>query len=230
VTKHLAALGRMLNALEDGRFAAITAEYREHMDTVLAETTALAQRLAAAVTQQTNDIEEIRDALDRLREHIASKWEGVKDAEPPIALDVIAALRTFARDYDEAGSHAKRKMLFMAFVGSFDPTIYREGWNRIFTAWARRLEPPHLQVLRTLLDQFERSKVARAGVGFAEVGRRVDGEDYPLLLELASIGLISMPGPNANGVLLIKPSSTAARFVEFLAEFDAEPQPAAISE
>ena len=66
----------------------------------------------------------------------------VADEERPTADDVEAALLRYREDYKRAGSHAKRKLLFAALLGEFNPEIYEDGWNRISAmsrgSWSRR--------------------------------------------------------------------------------------------
>ncbi len=206
-----ASVAATVKKLFDGDNATADREFAEQRDGIVVEN---AQNIAALAAEQGVIRGELAAIAEQLREFsklITSafpQWEAEPADESPTAHDVIEALRRYAGDYQRAGSHAKRKLLFSALVGEFNPEFYRDGWNRIFGDIARRLEPPHIAELRELLNNRRQSSIQR----------NARNSSWPLIRDLEREGMIRTAGAGESARVWV--GDPARRFLEFLWDYD----------
>ncbi len=177
---------------------AAASAYAEERDAIVVET-------AQSVAELSKGLAEVTDGLvefARLVMDAYPDWATVADEdELPTRDDVEAALLRYRGDYTSAGSQAKRKLLFAALLGEFNPKLYEDGWNRIFGDIARRLEPPHVDLLRRI----------SATKGWFPLHPSKD-VDAVLVRELEHLGLLLNPVEPRK----YTSSLAAERFLEFL--------------
>ncbi len=194
IADQVAALGRRNDE-------AAAAEFAEQRDGIVVEN-------ARSIVALSKGVAEVADGLAEFAQLVMKSypsWAEVADEERPTADDVEAALLRYREDYKRAGSHAKRKLLFAALLGEFNPEIYEDGWNRIFGDVARELEPPHVDLLRRIFTT--------DGWLVLRPGKDVDAV---LVRELDRLGLVLNPIAPEN----YTNSAAAERFLEFLWAYD----------
>ncbi|MBV1857259.1 MAG: hypothetical protein KUG77_02530 [Nannocystaceae bacterium] len=196
---------------------AVAAAFAEARDGLVVEN---AQSIAALASGEA----ELRGQFDEIREQLAGfsrivmdafpEWSEFDDEKRPTSDDVETALLRYRGDYRRAGSHAKRKLLFSALIGEFNPKLYGDGWNRIFGDIARELQPPHVAELRLVIA--ERTREPRS-----TVGRSAGLDGFLLVKELDRLHLVSAAAEGAGGnFLTVEPTKSGERFLEFLWDYD----------
>jgi len=143
-------------------------------------------------------------------------WDQVPDHERPLFHDIVEAVHRYSDDYANARSNAKRKLLFSGLVGAFNPKFHCEGWSRIWEDRARRLEPPHVALLRELWEEYSEADGATKISGLP---KRMNRTNLPLLVDLEREAFVSL---KRMGTISVWVSAATETFLEFLWDYDRE--------
>lgn len=215
------ALAKKLKGVADGlaeagnrNTRAADAAFAEEMDWVSVENSRSIAALGDADGELRQGLKEVRAGLQKLHDFILGVfpgWDDESQDERPLGLDLSAALVRFLGDGARAGSNAKRRLLFSALVGEFNPLFYKDGWNRIFGDIARELQPPHVAELKLVIaEKRQRSFVQRTS----------KHEGFLLVMELDRHHLVRAMGK--GDALTVEPTLSGERFLEFLWDYDEE--------
>lgn len=217
------ALAKKLKGVVDGlaeaggrNDRAADAAFAEEMDWVSVENSRQISELGDANSELRQSLEEVRAGVQKLHDFIFRAfpaWEDKSQDERPLGFDLSAALVRFLEDGARAGSNAKRRLLFSALIGEFNPEFYKDGWNRIFGGIARELQPPHVAELRQIIAE-------RKGNSRAMIARDMGQSGFLLVKDLARFHLVVSSGE--QGTLVVEATHSGKRFLEYLWNYDEE--------
>lgn len=148
---------------------------------------------------------EFQQALESMVLEMYPSWRDAQTDELPTADDVIGAARDLEHEYKQARSNRKRELLNRAFLGRFNPRLYREGMTELLWEYARQLEYPQARLLAELVaevrDQLAKNSPTtqfmpdeRPSVRFTAREVQLEKSDirFELARRLASQGLVEV--------------------------------------
>ena len=213
LAKGAAQLGRALDSATEARDGELERAFRESFDAVVIDNATAIAEMRGLVGSLLPAFEAFKRLVDVVE--TAFDWSDVPIGDRPLVHDLVIAARRFSRDYEQAGNNAKRKLLMRSVVGEFNPKFLHDGWSRVFAEKTRRLEPPHVDFLRWLADEYKAKFKTRGSVNVKKTDER-----YVLLRDLEAEGFVSQHDNGGLGVE-VHVSGSADRFFEFLWDYDA---------
>jgi hypothetical protein len=96
---------------------------------------------------------EYRESIDAMVLEMYTEWASVDADELPTADDVLKAARDLEDERERASGNRKREILNRAFLGRFNPRLYREGVTQMLWDYARQLEYPEARLLAELVTE-----------------------------------------------------------------------------